>query len=224
MRRTDVHRITLLLLFGLWGCNAFDGKGCPPGEEGCPCDFDFCHGNLICDEDVCALGPSQTAPPRIFTGPPPPMRPPVSEPPPPTMPPVPSDGSVPCGPTVCVDPATMIPLPVALPDPCCVDAAEGICGTIDESIGLCEPPPENHPVCPPLITGFGIDAPSCCFGPTFECGLIAPPPLGDASCVPLREVIDMIAGLVPVPTPIDCEGNLLGAPDDDAGRPEFGLE
>ena len=139
--------------------------------------------------------------------------------PPATM--MPAD--VQCGSAVCPNLAAMLPIPGLeglLPMPCCVDEASGTCGTL--TAGVCEEPPPNHPVCPPLITGFGIDGTSCCIEDANECGIIAPPPLGMGECTSLVEASSAgggLGGLIMFPAPVDCDGNPIEVPgaDEDAG-------
>ncbi len=134
-----------------------------------------------------------------------------------------TDTGVPCGPTVCADPTAGLPLPFPLPGPCCADEAAGTCGMMMN--GECAVPPPNHDTCPPLVTGFGIDGTSCCIEDSNECGLIDTL-MGTGDCVSLTDVNDQLGGLtmglIPIPSPVDCDGNPIATGDGDGGGDDAG--
>jgi hypothetical protein len=119
-----------------------------------------------------------------------------------------------CGALVCSNPSAGLPLPLDVAAPCCLDATQSLCG-LQNGDGVCVAVPTDHAVCPPLVTGLGVDAASCCIEETNECGLVDP--FGDLeSCTSLTEfaeVNDSVAGLLAVPTPVDCDGNPLPDPN-----------
>ncbi|MDD9937910.1 MAG: hypothetical protein OXT09_30140 [Myxococcales bacterium] len=134
-----------------------------------------------------------------------------------------TDTGIPCGPTVCADPTAGLPLPFPLPGPCCADDVAGTCGMMMN--GECAVPPPNHDTCPPLVTGFGIDGTSCCIEDSNECGLIDTL-MGTGDCVSLTDVNDQLGGLtmglIPIPSPVDCDGNPIAIGDGDGGGDDAG--
>jgi hypothetical protein len=76
--------------------------------------------------------------------------------------------SVACGTATCMQPAAAPSVQATLPAPCCVDAAQGTCGSM--IMGTCTPPPPPAPDCP--MVAFSTSRP-CCITATNVCGVDA---------------------------------------------------
>jgi hypothetical protein len=120
--------------------------------------------------------------------------------------------AVPCGTATCM--GLSIPLPIALPQACCADAATNTCGTMPAAGGVCMPPMQPDPRCP-VVSG-PIPLISCC-APNGMCGLDAT--TFNMGCVDFAAVASGPFGsFLPVPAPVSCDGGGDGGvADDDAG-------
>jgi hypothetical protein len=122
--------------------------------------------------------------------------------------------NVDCGDNKCAGsvPGTMMMLPgFSLADPCCFDAAQGTCGSVQTDMSCAVSPPKA-PKCPTLFMG----ALAGCCATGNQCGIDAT--LMGRGCVDLKTVTAMIPmnfrtmlGLPSVLT--DCDGVPLPVPD-----------
>jgi hypothetical protein len=125
-----------------------------------------------------------------------------------------------CGSTTCMSPTAGLMIPgVGGGAPCCVDDANGTCGTMMQ--GMCMPPPPVDPSCPTIMIPILGMMGSCC-ADNGMCGLDGS--ILGMGCVDYEMVtssLGILGGVITLPAPQDCgddgdAGMMSG--DLDAGR------